>query len=111
MFGDGSQKRSLIHVEDLCQIIFNASFHNRLDNNVFNIAGPDVLSISDIAEFIAKKFYVGVKYVQWPQEHSVIESGDTIFDESKLQSLISYQYKHSFAEWIDALDKNRVDLQ
>lgn len=103
IFGNGSQKRSLIHIGDLAEILIQAGLSAGTENDVFNISGPDILSIKEIAEQIATSYGVRVKSVPWREEYLRIESGDTIFDGSKLMQRIGYQYKYDFSSWVRGL--------
>jgi len=67
---------------------------------VFNIAGPDVLSIREVAEKVAARYGISVKSVSWPEMSRKIESGDTIFDSSKLEKILGYQYQCHFDSWL-----------
>ena len=103
IFGDGSQKRSLIHVHDLSEIMVEAGLNSSTDNEAFNIGGPDILSIKEIGHHIAKAYDVNVKSIPWPTEHLSVETGDTIFDSSKLLGRINYRYKYNFVSWVTSL--------
>ncbi|MBA7706305.1 GDP-L-fucose synthase [subsurface metagenome] len=103
LYSDGSQKRSLIHAQDLAALILKASIEKDVTNDIFNIGGPDVLSIKEIAEMISKVYDVNIEYISWPEEHLKIESGDTIFDSSKLMSKVDYVYRYNFIKWIESL--------
>ncbi len=103
IYGDGSQKRSLIYIQDLADIIITGGLDHRTDNDVFNISGPDVLSISEIAHKIAKHFGITVNSIPWPDIEKKIESGDTIFDSSKLDGIIDVRYTKRFEMWLDEL--------
>ena len=105
IFGDGRQKRSLIHVHDLVEIMIGAGLDSFTDDDVFNIGGPDVLSISEIASYLSNAYGVNVESIPWPPEHLAIESWDTIFDSSKLMKRIRYQYKYTFDSWINSSRK------
>jgi len=56
-----------------------------------------------VAQQIARKYEVGVDFVAWPDAARRLESGDTMFDGSKLQNLLNYNYKHHINDWIDRL--------
>jgi len=100
LYGDGSQKRSFVHVHDLSSLILIASIEKGLVNDIFNIGGPDILSIRDVAEMVSDAYGVDIEYVPWPEEHRKIESGDTIFDSTKLIDKLDYQYEYDFRSWI-----------
>lgn len=105
VFGDGGQKRSLIHIEDLSEILIRAAPDPSTDNDIFNVGGPDVLSIRQIAEGIAGLYGVQVKCVDWPADQLAIESGDTIFDSSKLMDRMPYAYRRDFLSWVRSIKK------
>lgn len=105
IFGTGEQKRSLIHIQDLAVTLINGGFSEKTDNDIFNISGPDVLSIREIAVKIANRYGVSVEQIPWPDITRKIESGDTIFDSSKLERILKYRYQFSFDCWLKNLEK------
>jgi len=104
IYGDGSQKRTFIRINDLSRVLIKGAINTRTNNCVFNIGGGDVLSIRDVAEQIGKHFNVFVESIPWPDEAEKIESGDTIFDSSKLDKILNYQYSYSFKLWLSKLN-------
>lgn len=98
IYGDGQVRRTLTHMEDLCTIMIKGAFSEKCENDVFNIGGEDY-SLIEMARLIAEKYAVGVDLIPWPDISLKIESGDTVFDSSKLDSVIEVIYKHSFKEW------------
>lgn len=100
MFGDGLQRRTFTHISDLIKIMVTAAFNKQTDNEVFNIGGPDHLSILEAAEKIADLFSVSIEFKDWTNLDRSVESGDTIFDSTKLETIVPYSYKHSFDSWI-----------
>lgn len=105
VYGDGSQKRTFVHINDLNNVLIEGALDDRCVNDVFNIGGGDELSISEIACEIANVYNVKVNYVDWPELSSKIESGDTIFDSSKLDKILNYNYEYKFENWINELAK------
>ncbi len=104
VYGDGSQRRSFIFVEDLCRLMVSAVSEPGTDNRIFNLGGPDDLSIAEVAESIATKFTVPVSYVPWPADALAMESGDTVFDDSMLASVMPLDYRVHFSDWLAALE-------
>lgn len=102
LYGDGSQKRTFTHTEDICNLMWNAANINNTSDEIYNIGG-ETLSLLQAAKIVAEKFNVNVKFVDWPQTDFKLESGDTIFYSEKLDSLLKENYKHSFNEWISNL--------
>jgi len=64
------------------------------------LVGEDY-SLKEMAELIAKKFNVGINYVAWPEVALKIESGDTVFDDDKIQSAIGTIKYNRFENWVN----------
>ncbi len=99
LYGDGSVRRTLTYIEDLCMTLAKGAMSPLCANDVFNIGGEDY-SLKEMAELIARKYKVGVRYVPWPELALKIESGDTVFDSGKLDSLIGSFITKRFSEWV-----------
>ncbi len=100
IYGDGSVRRTLTYVYDLCKILIEGAISEGCANSVFNVGGEDY-SLKDMAELIAKKYGIGIDYVPWPDDALKIESGSTVFDSSKLDALIkNHMTKSRFVEWL-----------
>jgi len=99
LYGDGSQKRTFSHTNDICRKMWETVKLSESKNEIFNIGG-ETLSLLEAAQIVADKFGVGVKFVDWPEIDLKLESGDTIFDSKKLDSLLREDYKYNFREWI-----------
>jgi len=99
VYGDGSVRRTLTYIGDLCETIIEGALSDKCKNDVFNIGGEDY-SLKEMAELIAKKYGVAVNYIPWPELALKIESGDTVFDSKKLDSSIVRINHRKFADWI-----------
>ncbi len=99
LYGAGSVRRTIIHMEDLCKTLIEGAFSENCANDVFNVGGENY-SLKEMALLIAKKYGVGVDYVPWPQIALRTESGDTVFDSSKLDRAIGSFVTHKFADWV-----------
>lgn len=99
LYGDGSVRRTLTYIGDLCKAFVLGAFSPQCANDVFNIGGEDY-SLKEMAELIAKKYGISIDYIPWPDLALKIESGDTVFDSTKLDSIIGQQATMSFSEWI-----------
>ena len=99
IYGDGQVRRTLTHIEDLCATMIKGAFSEKCENDVFNIGGED-FSLIEMARLIAKKYDVGVDLISWPDISLRIESGDTVFDSSKLNARINYARIHKFSDWV-----------
>ena len=59
------------------------------------------MSIRKIAQRVAALFGAEVETVAWPEMAKRMESGDTVFDSSKLESILPYTYRHRFDDWLE----------
>lgn len=103
LFGKGELRRTFTHVEDICFSIIETLKTPSSKNTVFNIGSDDNLSLLDVATLFATKFNIPIDFTQWPEQALKVESGDTIFDDTKLRNTIIYTYKNSISNWIENL--------
>ena len=104
LYGDGSQRRSFIHISDLSRLIADIGSDSKAKNEILNLGGPDNLSLRQAADLVAEKFGVTVTNRPWPALDELIESGDTVFDSSKAEKMLQIEYKYTFHKWISSLD-------
>jgi UDP-glucose 4-epimerase len=102
LYGDGSLKRTFTHIVSVCDQIVKAVSCRKIVNDVFNVNG-DTYSLKDIAEMLANKYGVSIKYSPWPKEDLLIESGDTVFNAAKLSGIIEMEEKNIFKDWVASL--------
>ena len=103
LFGDGSQRRTLTHAREICRQIIDTAFLPETTANVFNISGEDY-SLKEIADEIARKYGVSVEYRPWPKADLSLETGSTVFDDTRIRHLLSAATPlHTFASWVKEL--------
>ncbi len=100
LYGDGAVRRTLTYMGDLCNVMIRGAFDDNCINDIYNIGGEDY-SLKEMAELIAQKYSVGVDYVEWPEVAWKIESGDTVFDDSKLRNILGNIIVSKFADWVE----------
>jgi len=103
LYGDGQLKRTFTHIQDLTELLILGGMSSLTNNQIFNIGSTDHLSLFQVAKAIADLYSVQVEFTPFPKTDMVIESGDTLFDGSKLTELIGYKYQHSFHSWISKI--------
>ncbi len=102
LYGDGTPRRTVTYIEDLCNVLIAGAKNDHCDNNIYNIGGEDY-SLREMALLIAKKYCVGIDYIPWPEEAKRIESGDTVFCSTKLDKIIGNMTRSKFTDWINNL--------
>ena len=100
LYGDGSQKRTFTHIDDLCYQMVEGAMKPESVGGIYNIGG-EVLTIREAAQIIADKFGVNVVSVPWSERDWCIESSHTYFDDAKIKQLLGdFSYKH-FGDFAD----------
>ena len=69
----------------------------------YNIGGSDNYDLKTLAEKVAKKIGAKVIFKDWPAIDLAIESGDTMFDDSRIQEDYPYEYQGDLDTFIQNL--------
>lgn len=101
LYGDGNLKRTFTSVSDISSQIINVSELYSSNAETYNIGG-ETFSLLEIAKLISKKYNVEVKHIEWPALALALESGDTIFDSSKIEKLTDIN-QVALLDWINNL--------
>jgi len=100
VFGDGAQLVSLVHIEDLSEILVRGGMHPSSANETFNIGGPDTLRMREVLELIAAKYKVPLTQIGWPDEMKSSNQGHLRLSSEKIVGLLNYQFRQGFKNWI-----------
>jgi len=86
VYGDGSQKRNVIYVEDATDAIVEVATSDRGDGETYFAVGDEHYSVSRIAEATVKHIGSGeVAYIPWPKDRKAIEIGDAVISNEKFR--------------------------
>ena len=99
LYGDGELRRTFTHIESVCEQIINSLCNNKIINEIFNIGG-ETYSLKEVALLVAKKFDVNIEYCEWPKDSELIETGDTVFDSSKLMNVIKQDNNYKLKDYL-----------
>ncbi len=102
LYGDGSQRRTFTHVDDVCNFMVQGSASADFQNGTFNIPGDD-LSLLEAAELIGARLGAAIGFTPWPSFDLRIESGSTVFDGSKTQSRLPRVVARNIAQWASTI--------
>ena len=105
LFGDGSLRRTFSHAQDICAQIVACSHRTDCIAQTYNIAG-EAFSLLQVASWIGERFGARILHTPWPAREIAIESGDTVFDDSTIRSLIPIPLRFSLHDWIASADFN-----
>jgi UDP-glucose 4-epimerase len=86
IYGDGSQLRDFVHVDDAADAFLRAGASDACNGEVFNIGGDGPVSHRDLTTLLVEVAASGrVDYVEWPPEKKAIDIGSFYADSSKFK--------------------------
>ena len=102
IFGDGCQRRTVTHMADLVAQVIGLAESEAASNDIFNIGG-EPFRLRELAECIARRYGVAVIHRDWPTTDLRLESGSTVFDDTRTRQLLRGLRQKSFVEWVASL--------
>lgn len=91
VFGDGSQKRNVIYVDDAISALILTSHADAMDIEALFAVGDEHYSVAEIAEATVR--YIGsgsVSYVKWPKGRKQVDVGDAIISNRKIKERVGW---------------------
>jgi UDP-glucose 4-epimerase len=81
VFGDGSQIRDFVYVDDAVQAFLLAGASDAVNGEVFNVGGDEHISHRELVELLVHTAGTGrYRFVEWPPEKKVIDIGSFYAD-------------------------------
>ena len=102
IFGDGSQRRTFVHINDVCRGLIEVAAQTNKSSqcpNIFNFPGED-FSIREVAQMIARRDGSTLRYLAWPEIYRQTESGSTVFSAKKFHSAYNFSLKYTLVKWL-----------
>jgi len=91
VYGDGSQLRTLIYVEDAVSALILASQSEKSNGETFFAVGDQQYTIAQIAQATVKYIGLGkVKFIEWPRGRKTINVGDAIISNRKIKEFLNW---------------------
>lgn len=92
IYGDGSQQRDYVHVDDVAEALLALATLPAADGRVYNVASGTGISLVDLArEVIAIAGAGRIEHVAWPALAEQIETGDFVADISRIREELGWQ--------------------
>jgi UDP-glucose 4-epimerase len=86
IFGDGSQLRDFVYVDDAADAFLRAGATDACDGEVFNVGGDEPISHRDLVQLLVAVAGAGsVRYVDWPPEKKRIDIGSFYSDSTRFR--------------------------
>jgi UDP-glucose 4-epimerase len=113
VFGDGKQRRDYNYVEDVLDALLIAAAEKNAIGKVYNLGGPDPLSLEDTAKIMCQKTEGGdYQMIPFPEDRKAIDVGDFVCDYSAFSNSFGWQPKITFEEGITkSLDFFKKELE
>jgi UDP-glucose 4-epimerase len=99
IFGDGSQVRDFVYVDDASDAFLRAGATDACNGEVFNVGGAEPISHRELVQLLIDVAGTGrYKMVEWPPEKKAIDIGSFYADSSKFTALVGWQPRVSLRE-------------
>ena len=103
VFGEGSQKRELIYVDDVVECLLLLGSKEECVGEVYAIGATERVTFLELVQEIIKACESGsYTHVPWPEDRKIIEVGDVVTDFSKLTAQTGWVPTTSLSEGLKA---------
>ena len=91
IYGDGSQLRDFVHVDDAVDAFLRAGANEACNGDVYNVGGRDPISHRELTALLIEVAGSGcVEYIEWPRDKKAIDIGSFYADSSKFQRVTGW---------------------
>jgi UDP-glucose 4-epimerase len=99
VFGDGSQIRDFVYVDDAADAFLRAGTSEDCPGEVFNVGGDEPVSHKDLVALILAEAGSGtVRFVDWPEEKKRIDIGSFYSDSTRFRTMSGWRPTVSLRE-------------
>jgi UDP-glucose 4-epimerase len=99
IYGDGSQLRDFVHVDDAADAFLRAGASDACNGEVLNVGGDRPIAHAALAALIVEAAGSGrIEYVDWPAEKKAIDIGDFYADSTKLRGITGWKPSIALAD-------------
>lgn len=102
IYGDGSQQRDLVYVDDAVDAFLRAGASDSIGGEVFNVGGRELISLRDLVQRLLEIAGGGrIRFVEWPPDRKAIDVGTFATDSSKLSARLGWMPRVDLAEGLE----------
>lgn len=100
IYGDGTQGRDYIFIDDLTEAMAIAGVHKDSPGQIYNLGSGQKSLFRDMAQKIVELSENGtyLKFIDWPEDAKKRETGDFVADISKIKKDLGWEPKISLEE-------------
>lgn len=109
VYGDGSQLRDYIHVDDVARAFLLCGMNGASDGKIFNAGGGQPVSLGNMAKLTVDLANSGqVQFLEWPASAARIETGNFFADISAIKEILGWTPRFTFEEGLlDVIEQCR----
>jgi UDP-glucose 4-epimerase len=99
VFGDGSQQRDLLYVDDAVEAFLRAGVSDACLGETLNVGGSTPVAHRDLVQLLIAVAGSGrVRYVDWPSDRRAIDVGSVWLDSTRLREATGWAPRVSLAD-------------
>jgi UDP-glucose 4-epimerase len=99
VFGDGSQLRDFVYVDDAVDAFMRAGASEECPGEVFNVGGDEPISHRDLVTLLVAEAGSGsVRFVEWPEEKKRIDIGSFYSDSTRFRNMSGWRPRVALRE-------------
>jgi len=88
VFGDGSQVRDFVYVDDAVNAFLTAGLCERCNGGVFNVGGDEHIAHRELVQLLVELAGTGrYRFVEWPEEKKAIDIGSFYADSTRFRTI------------------------
>jgi UDP-glucose 4-epimerase len=91
IYGDGSQMRDFVYVEDVCDAFLRAGATDAVNGHAYNVGGSEPISHRDLVRLLIEVAGSGsCRFVPWPPDKKAIDIGSFYADSTRFRTLTGW---------------------
>ena len=99
IYGDGSQLRDFVYVDDAAEAFLRAGADEASNGQVLNVGGLEPIAHRDLVQLLVGIAGSGrYRFVEWPPEKKAIDIGDFYADSARIDRTLGWKPTVSLAE-------------
>jgi UDP-glucose 4-epimerase len=125
IYGDGSQVRDFVYVDDAADAFLRAGADDRCNGEVFNVGGDRPVSLRELTGLLIDVAGSGrVEYIEWPADKKAIDIGSFHADSTKFTTTTGWRptvglkdglrqtvafYRQHYDQYVDTPEHNPAE--
>jgi UDP-glucose 4-epimerase len=91
IYGDGSQRRDFVYVDDAADAFLRAGADDTCNGQVLNVGGLEPVAHRDLVQLLIRVAGSGrFRFVDWPPEKKAIDIGDFYADSTRIKQTLGW---------------------